>query len=95
MRPDVRVLARERGFGSSLVMVRGARHPDNHSAAIYNPIDLEGPGPLYAWDRDSTTRAAVLKAFPDRQVWMLDGPTVTGDGYRVTAGPVPNPYGRP
>jgi hypothetical protein len=90
MRPDIRTLARTRDFGASLVLVRGNRHPDYHSAAIYNPLDLDAPQPIYAWDRDSTTRAAVLRAYPRRPVWYVDGPTVTGDGYRIVAGPFPN-----
>ena len=91
MRPDLRSLARARGFGTSLVLVRGDRHPDYHGASVLNPLDLRAAQPIYAWDRDSTTRQAVLAAYPDRPVWYVDGPTVTGDGYRVVAGPLPNP----
>ncbi len=88
MRPDVRVLAEERGFGDALVLVRGDRHPDYASAAIYNPLDLRGAGPIYAWDRSAEVRAAVLEAYPDRPVWVVDGPTVTGGGFEVVQGPV-------
>lgn len=90
MRPDVRTLAQARDFGASLVLVRGNRHPDYHSAAVYNPLDLDAPQPIYAWDRDSTTRAEVLRAYPGRKIWYLDGPTLTGGGYVVVAGPVSN-----
>ncbi len=89
MRPDVRELALEVGFGDdALVLVRGERHPDYASAAIYNPLDLSGPGPLYAWDRDDETRRAVLGAYPERRVWIVEGPTVSGAGFRVVAGPL-------
>ncbi len=91
MRPDIRTLATTHDFGASLVLIRGNRHPDYHSAAAYNPLDLDAPQPIYAWDRDSATRAEVLRAYPGRKVWYVDGPTVTGDGYVITAGPVANP----
>ncbi|HEX9562510.1 MAG TPA: glycosyltransferase family 39 protein [Gemmatimonadaceae bacterium] len=88
MRPDVRTLAGERGFGRSLVLVRGRRHPDYASAAIYNPIDLRADAPLYAWDAAPDIRTRLLAAYPDRSVWILDGPSLTGGGYRVAAGPL-------
>lgn len=89
MRPDLRDIAAHTPFGRSLILVRGNRHPDYASAAIYNPLDLHADAPIYAWDRDAPTRAAVLAAYPDRKVWIVDGPTVTGAGYRVIRGPVP------
>ena len=88
MRPDVRHLAQHVPFGRSLVLVRGDMHPDYASAAIYNPLDLHAPVPIFAWDRNEETRAEVLRAYRDRPVWVLDGPTVTGNGYHVTRGPV-------
>ncbi|MEO7041285.1 MAG: glycosyltransferase family 39 protein [Gemmatimonadaceae bacterium] len=89
MRPDLRDLSSQTQFGRSLILVRGNRHPDYASAAIYNPLDLHADAPIYAWDRDASTRAAVLAAYPDRKVWIVDGPTVTGSGYRVVRGPIP------
>ncbi|MCI0437054.1 MAG: glycosyltransferase family 39 protein [Gemmatimonadetes bacterium] len=89
MRPDVRRLAAENDFGESLVLVRGNRHPDYASAAAYNPLDLRAPVPIYAWDRSADVRERVLEAYADRPVWVLDGPTRTGDGFRVARGPVP------
>ena len=88
MRPDVRELAQSHSFGDALVLIRGERHPGYASAAAYNPIDLRGPGPIYAWDRDATVRAELLAAFPDRPVWILDGPRRTSAGYEVVAGPI-------
>lgn len=89
MRPDVRRLARTHEFGSSLVLVRGRRFPDYASAAAYNPIDLRAAAPIYAWDRDAATRNAVLRAYADRPVWILAGPTVTGRGFEIERGPIP------
>jgi hypothetical protein len=88
MRPDVRQLAASTPFGRSLVLVRGCRHPDYHSAAAYNPLDLNATQPIYAWDVDPATRARVLEAYPDRPVWIIDGPTVTHSGFKVEAGPL-------
>jgi hypothetical protein len=89
MRPDIRTLQTDHAFGRSLVLVRGDSHPDYTSAAIYNPLDLDASAPIYAWDRDPSVRQAVLAAFADRPVWVVEGPTLTQQGYRVIAGPVP------
>ena len=90
MRPEIRQLAQTEAFGEdALVLIRGNRHPDYASAAIYNPLDLTGPGPLYVWDRDEETREAVLARYPDRTVWLVDGPTVSGAGFVVVDGPLP------
>jgi hypothetical protein len=88
MRSDVRQLARQRGFGRSLVLVRGERHPDYASAATYNPVDLHADAPIYAWDVSPEIRSALLNAYPDRTVWIIDGPSVTHDGFKVVAGPL-------
>jgi hypothetical protein len=88
MRPDVRRLAAAHDFGRSLVLVRGRRHPDYASAAIYNPLDFQADAPVYIWDRDPAITRAALQAYADRPVWVLDGPTRTGAGFRVVAGPL-------
>jgi hypothetical protein len=88
MRPEVPRLAQAHGFGRSLVFVRGRRHPDYASAAAYNPLDLTADVPLYAWDVSPEAREQALRVYADRPVWILDGPTRTGNGYRVVAGPL-------
>jgi hypothetical protein len=87
MRPDIRYLARDHGFGRSLVLVRGTRHPDYASAAIYNPLDLHADAPVYAWDRNPEVRAQALNAYRDRPVWIVDGPSITHNGFQVVGGP--------
>jgi hypothetical protein len=89
MRPDVRSLAAEHEFGRSLVLVRGRRHPDYASAAVYNPLDLHADAPVYIWDRDPEITQAALRAYADRPVWIVDGPSITGAAYRVADGPIP------
>jgi 4-amino-4-deoxy-L-arabinose transferase-like glycosyltransferase len=88
MRPEVRELARRNDFGRSLVLVRGENHPDYASAAFYNPLRWDADAPIYAWNRSPDVARRVLDAYPDRTVWIVDGPSVTGAGYRVVAGPV-------
>jgi hypothetical protein len=89
MRPDVRELAEQRHFGKSLVFIRGARHPDYASAAIYNPLDLRSGATVYAWDRNAEVRSQALRVYPDRPVWVIEGPSLTNAGYRIVAGPLP------
>ncbi len=89
MRPDMAALAKEYNFGNSLVLIRGERDPDYASAAIYNPLDLHAPAPVYAWDRPGDCRKQLLAAFPGRDVWIVEGPSLTGTGYRVAQGPLP------
>jgi hypothetical protein len=89
MRPDIRELAESHRFGRSLILVRGNRHPDYASAAVYNPLDWHADAPIYAWDRDETTRRRVLAAYEDRDVWVVDGPTKTHAGFQVVEGPTP------
>jgi hypothetical protein len=88
MRADVRDFAIQRGFGRSLVLVRGERFPDYASAAIYNPLDLQSDAPIYVWDRSADVRAKIVSLYPDRPVWVLEGPSITGAGYRVAEGPL-------
>ena len=90
MRPDVRELAREKHFGRSLVLIRGNRHPDYASAAAYNPVDLSGDEPVYAWARTPEIAAEARAAFPDRPVWVIDGPTITGRGFEISEEPNPS-----
>jgi len=83
MRPDVRELAASGKFARGLVLIRGERHPDYASAAVYNPLDLHSDAPIYVWDRSPEVRAAVLREYPHRRVWLVDGPSVTGRGFEI------------
>ncbi len=88
MEPGIRRLSDEYHFGRSLVLVRGSEHPDYQSAWTFNPVNFEGDVPIYAFDRDPSVRSRLLQAYRDRKIWVVDGPSVTGDGYRVAAGPL-------
>jgi hypothetical protein len=89
MEPGLAHLANDRGMDGGIVLVRGPRHPDYHAAAIFNPIDLKSNRTVFAWDRSRDVREQVVRAYPDRQVWYVDGPTVTRGGYELRAGPLP------
>ncbi len=88
--PAVGRLAAEYRFGRSLVLVRGDRNTDYACAAIYNPVDLTADAPVYAWESGPDAAAQLRAAFPDRPVWIIAGPTVTGRGFEVLARPSPS-----
>lgn len=88
MRPDVRVLSQEQKFEKGLVFIKGNRHTDYASAAIYNPIDLDTDTTIYAWARTEQIYTKVVASYPDRPVWVVDGPSLTGNTYKVVAAPV-------
>lgn len=88
MRPDIRKLALEHDFSNGLVLINGGRFDDYMSAAVYNAADIVSGTTIYAWDRDPETRKKLLHVFSDRRIWLVDGPTVTGGGFRVLTGPL-------
>ena len=88
MRPDIRYLQKKYGFGKSLVLIRGNLHPDYQSAWVYNPSDPYANLPIYAWDENPEVRAQLLRAYPDRPIWIVNGPTITRSGFQVVAGPL-------
>ncbi|MEJ7608941.1 MAG: hypothetical protein WKF37_22365 [Bryobacteraceae bacterium] len=90
MRPDVREFAQARGLGKSLVVIRGQRHPDYASAASYNPLKWDAPAPVYAWDNNDSAKE-ILRFYPGRPIWILEGPSITGDGFRLVADPNQSP----
>ena len=88
MRPEARELAADPALRDGILLVRGDRHPDYASAVVYNPLLLDGNEPIFAWDPGDSLRPALAAAFPDRRFWVVDGPTRSGNGYRIVAGPL-------
>lgn len=86
--PGIQTLAKKYQFGRSLVLIRGHEQPDYQSAWALNPLSFEGDLPLFALAQDPAVQARLRQAYPDRPVWVVDGPSITGDGYRVVAGPI-------
>ena len=87
MSPGMSLLSEEYDFRESLVFVRGDRFPDYMAAALCNPIDLSSASTLFVWDRGPALRARLIEAYPKRQVWVVNGPTVTGRGFQVVQRP--------
>lgn len=81
-------LVAEHKIHGGLVLVRGQRHPDYHGAAIFNPLDLRGDRTVFVWDRNRAVRAEAVRAYPQRPIWIVDGPSVTRRGYELRAGPL-------
>ncbi len=88
MRPDIVKLATEAHFGDGLIVVSGRELPDYASAATYNPLSLRDRVPVYVRHTTASSDSAAVVAFPDRAVWLVDGPTISGTGYVVRAGPL-------
>jgi hypothetical protein len=88
MRPDIRELSTRYPWTDGIVLIRGNRHPDFASAVVYNPVDLGLDLPIYAWDRGAGVRRRLVAAYPERRFWIVNGPTLTGRGYEVLAGPL-------
>jgi hypothetical protein len=88
MRPDIRYLAEDYDFGNSLVLVQGDSFPDYASAWVYNPLDPYAEAPVYARDQDPEIRAQVLAAYPERSVWIVNGPSKTGGAFKVAGEPI-------
>lgn len=88
MRPDLRTLAADPALRDAVILVRGHRHPDYASAIVYNPLDLTERAPVFAWDRGPEVRDALVESFPGRQFWIVEGPSVTGRGFEISAGPL-------
>ena len=89
MRAEIRSLAREAGFGRSLVLIQGEHWPDYHSAAVYNPPKWDADQPVYAWDQNPEVRDSLLRLYPDRPIWIVAGPSMTRGPFRLLRGPVP------
>lgn len=89
-RAGIDALAVRHEFGRSLVLIRGEPWPDYGSVFPSNPpgIDRGAPGPIYALEKDPASLALLREHYSDRRVWIVAGPTVTGEGFRVVVGPI-------
>ncbi len=75
-----------------IVWIRGLPFPDYASAAVYNSVPPGRQGPVYVLDGPESVRERVRSAFPGRREWIVEGPSVTRDGFRLV-GPAPTPGG--
>jgi len=89
MSADVERLARDHGFGHSLVFIQPKDTEDYALAFIFNPPTLESPETIYAVDAGAAHREVVRQHFPDRPVWFVGRFPTAEDRMRVLAGPFP------
>jgi hypothetical protein len=88
MSPEPAGFMETQAFGSNdLILITGQRHPDYHAVSMLNPIEPTAPGPWFAWDGRSGTKARLEAAYPGRRLWVIEGPSKTGGGYRVVERP--------
>ena len=88
---EVRTLAASRGFEHALVFLRTDTRADYQSAFVLNPRTFDEPGTIYALDAGPEARAAVVRRFADRPVWVI-GRRAAASGapmFDVLAGPLP------
>lgn len=83
--PDVRDALQEGSWPPGVYVVRGANQPDYAAAMIYAAPDLAGGRHVFVFDSLPDTEALVRRAYPDAAIRWLDGPSLTGGGYRVYA----------
>jgi hypothetical protein len=91
IRPDLWSLTRKYDFGHTLVLVEGPAWPDYAATIPFNPPSVapDAPGPIFARDVDPATTERLRHYYADRPIWILAGPSVTGRGFEVIAGPLP------
>ena len=88
MQPGIVRLSHDNKFGRSLVLIRGDEHPDYQSTWIYNPVNFEGDAPIYAFDKNGQIETELIRAYSDRPIWIVDGPTRANGNYKVVKGPL-------
>ena len=87
MSADVRALAQQHSFGTSLVFVRAPDRVDYTSAFILNPPTLSDTGPIYVLELNAQQREKMMRAFPSRPVWVIGYPTAERTRMQVLAEP--------
>ena len=92
MSADMREFVAAHPMDSSLVLVRGRRHPDYHEAALENPLDLtdRAARDLRLGSHRPRCDAPSSRAYPDRA--RSTSSTVRRSparGFRIVAGPLP------
>jgi hypothetical protein len=88
--PGIEAMAQQRQFGRGLILIRG-NSDDYQSAWLFNPLDYRANAPIYAWDQSPAQHPRLLEVYPNRPVWVVNGPSVTGGGFEVAAGPLTGP----
>jgi 4-amino-4-deoxy-L-arabinose transferase-like glycosyltransferase len=82
---DVAALVRSEGIRNSVVFLRTPQRSRYQAAFHLNSVPL-GDDNVFARDAGAASRAAVLRAFPGRTVWVLEADSLSGV-LRVAARP--------
>lgn len=93
---DVRGLARENNWDRVLVFLRSAERADYQAVFNFNDPPIGSEGPVFALDAGPEHRAAVVRHFADRPIWIIGRRSDGREGLVVIAGPLPagiNPPG--
>lgn len=88
IRADISQMKRNYDWRNALILIRGAESPDYQAAWIHNPLDFETDAPIFAHDKTAELRKRLFEAYPERTVWIINGPTVTGRGYEISGVPM-------
>jgi hypothetical protein len=84
---EVRALARSAQLQNALVFVHATDRTDFQAAFNFDSPTLDGAGPVFALDSGPVHRAAVLKHFPDRPVWIIGRPSNGTPRLQILGGP--------
>lgn len=84
---EVRAMARSAPLKHALVFVHATDRTDYQAAFNFNSPTLDGPGPVFALDAGPVHRAAVLKRYPDRPVWIIGRPPDGTPRLQILGGP--------
>ena len=88
MKPDLASLSKEYLFNNGLILIQGQSHPDYAGAWVWNPIEFRENLPVFAYDENLVLYDQLLNTYQGRMIWIVKGPTLTGDTYQVIAGPL-------
>ena len=80
-------MAQKNNFGNDIILVKGTLYPDYESAWIYNPLEFDENKPIFAYDKNPEIRNKLIQAFPNRKMWVIEGPSLTGGQFLVVEKP--------
>jgi hypothetical protein len=85
---EVASMARRYDWEHALIFLRQSERSDYQAAFNSNTPELGRGGPVYARDAGPEHRALVVKAFPDRPIWLIGRRPDGSDGLVVLEGPL-------
>lgn len=89
--PGARELVASGQHEGDIFLISGKNQPDYAGTLLYNPLDLRSRAPLFAFDSVPGVVAKLREAYPDRRILRLEGPSITGAGYRLV-GPLADTF---